>query len=211
MTVDVTPLEKSGRAALVIRHSERFGGEIAAHGDPLTPHGRDMARELGSRLRGLDLRLYASSIQRCVDTARLIGEGAGSDAEVVKAPLLGIPGPYVVDEEEVDKSLAVMGLKGFAVRWLKGGISPRVFRPCPEGSEMLVGWIGRNLRSRSEGVDVYVGHDLFLTPALVHYLGYDLEADGFLGFLDGYCLVPANGGIRMTYRDGSAMIACSKM
>ncbi len=191
---------------MVIRHSERFGGDIADHGDGLTPHGMVMARELGSRLNGLGLRLYASPIQRCVDTARLIAEGAGCGAEVVRSGLLGIPGTYVIDEPEVDRHLAAMGLKGFAVSWLKGGISPKVMRPCPEGSEMLIRWICGNLYSRSEGIDIYVGHDLFLTPVLVHYVGYDLEASGFLGFLDGFCLAQEGDGARLTFRDSVVML-----
>jgi hypothetical protein len=197
---DITPLNAGSCSALVIRHSERFGGEVADHTDGLTPNGMAMAMELGSRLRGRDLRLYASPIQRCVDTARLIAEGAGCGAEVVRSSILGIPGPYVIDEPAVDRHLAVMGLKGFAIRWLSGGISPKVMRPCSEGSRMLVRWIGDNLASRSEGVDVYVGHDLFLTPVLVQYAGYDLETEGFLGFLDGFCLAREGGGIRLTYR-----------
>jgi hypothetical protein len=204
---DITPLKRGVRAALAIRHSERFGGEIADHEDGLTPRGMEMAMELGSRLRGRDLRFFASPIQRCIDTARLIAEGAGSDAEVARSGLLGRPGTFVIDEPEVDRHLAVMGLKGFAVTWLKGEISPKVMRPGPEGSEMLIGWMVDNLNTKSEGVDVYVGHDLFLTPVLVHYAGYDLETNGFLGFLDGFCLTRENGGTTLTYLDKGVALA----
>jgi hypothetical protein len=199
---DISSLIPGCRGALLIRHSERFGGDIADPTDGLTPHGKVMARELGSRLRGRGpLRFFASPIPRCLDTARLIAEGAECDQKVMSSNQLGDPGPFVIDGREVDRNLAVLGLKGFAVSWLSGGISPKVMRPCPEGCSLLLNWVSGNLASTNEGVDVYISHDLFLTPALVRYVGYDLGSSGLLGFLDGFCLVKDGRTIHLTYQD----------
>jgi broad specificity phosphatase PhoE len=114
--LDLAPLEGTPRGALVIRHAAcSGGGEIARTEDALTPSGRGSAFQLGRRLRQYEiLRLFASPIPRCQETAALIARGARLDAEVKVSSLLGKPGPFVVDEASVDRLLERMGLVPFA-------------------------------------------------------------------------------------------------
>ena len=51
----------------------------------------------------------------------------------------------MINGAEVDRNLAAMGLKGFTVSWLSGGISPKVMRPSAEGCALLLNWIAGNL------------------------------------------------------------------
>jgi broad specificity phosphatase PhoE len=158
---------------------------------------------IGERKR---IRLFASPVQRCVDTASLIAEGAGSDAEVTVSTMLGRPGTFVVDETEVDERLAVMGLNKFAVEWAHGRIPAKVMAPISQGTQALMEWVQGNMRSDDDRLDIYVGHDLFLTPVLVNYLGYDIASQGLLSFLDGFTVTMEDGRTMLSYGGKRALI-----
>jgi len=197
---DLASLNGSGRAALLVRHAARHGRDVALHSDGLTPEGREMARKLGERIcEHGRIRLFSSPIQRCVDTASLIAEGAGCDARITITTMLGMPGTYVIDEEAVDKHLAVMGLHRFAVEWVSGRIPAKAMAPVPQGTRTLMDWVLKNMQESEDGLDIYVGHDLFLTPVLVNYLGYDIAAAGLLGFLDGFTVTMDDGRAALSY------------
>ena len=197
---DLTSLNGSGRAAPLVRQSARHGRDVALHTDGLTPEGREMARRLGQRIGKLGrIRLFSSPIQRCVDTASLIAEGAGCDARVTITTMLGKPGTYVIDEQEGDRHLAVMGLHRFAVEWVSGRIPAKAMAPVPQGSKTLMEWVLGNMQESEDGLDIYVGHDLFLTPVLVNYLGYDIASTGLLGFLDGFTVTMEEGRATLSY------------
>jgi hypothetical protein len=197
---DLAPLNGELRGALMIRHAERYGRDVALHSDGLTPAGREHARRLGRRIGGRrEVRLFASPVQRCVDTASLIAEGAGLDAEVTVTTMLGLPGTYVIDEEEVDRHLAVMGLHRFAVEWVNGRIPAEAMAPVELGTQALMDWVLGNARERDGLLDIYVGHDLFLTPVLVNHLGYDIASTGLLGFLDGFTVTVEDGKAVLSY------------
>ena len=197
---DIMPLKGRSRGALVIRHAARTGGEIALKEDGLTPIGREKALELGRRLSGhVPLRLFSSPVDRCVETAELIARGAGYNADVIESSRLGKPGPFVVDEGSVDRYLENLGLMGLAREWMEGKVPTDVMIPIPEGSYTLVRWISDQLVMSDEGLDIYIGHDLFLTPILMHFLGYDALTNGLLRFLDGFTLVRENGATVLAY------------
>ena len=204
---DVGPLDGPSPGALLIRHAARYGGDVALHSDGLTPVGREQARKLGKRIgEHKHIRLFASPVQRCVDTASLIAEGAGSDAEVSITTMLGRPGTYVIDEEEVDRHLAIMGLSRFAVEWVNGRIPVKAMAPIPQGSQALMEWVRGNLREGSDCLDIYVGHDLFLTPVLINYLSYDIASAGLLGFLDGFTVTMEGSKAVISYGGKRARI-----
>jgi phosphohistidine phosphatase SixA len=190
----------------MIRHGARTGGDVALHTDGLTPVGREQARKLGERIVGRKIRLFASPVQRCVDTASLIADGAGCDAEVIVTTMLGLPGTYVIDEEEVDKHLAIMGLNKFAIEWVNGRIPAKAMAPVPAGTRALMDWVKGNMRGMSDHLDIYVGHDLFLTPVLVNHLSYDIASAGLLGFLDGFTVTMEREGTVLSYGGQRSLI-----
>lgn len=204
---DLAGLDGSSHGALMIRHGARHGSDVALHSDGLTPEGREQARRLGTRIgERKRIRLFASPVQRCVDTASLIAEGAGSDAEVTVSTMLGRPGTFVIDETKVDEHLAVMGLNRFAVEWAHGRIPAKVMAPIPQGTRALMDWVQGNLRNNDDCLDIYVGHDLFLTPVLVNYLGYDIASQGLLSFLDGFTVTMEDGRSVLSYGGRRALI-----
>lgn len=203
---DLAPLSGTFRGALLVRHAERTGRDVALHTDSLTPAGREQAKRLGERIGDhRKIRLFSSPIQRCVDTASLIAEGAGCDAEVTVTTMLGLPGTYVIDEEEVDRHLAAMGLRGFAIEWVNGRIPAKAMAPVPSGTRALMEWVKGNTREVN-GLDIYVGHDLFLTPVLVNHLNYDIASAGLLGFLDGFTVTMEGGRAVLSYGGERAFI-----
>jgi hypothetical protein len=120
--------------------------------------------------------------------------------------MLGRPGTFVVDETAVDEHLAVMGLNRFAVEWAHGRIPAKVMAPIPQGARTLMDWVQGNMRSNDECLDIYVGHDLFLTPVLVNYLGYDIASQGLLSFLDGFTVTREDGKAVLSYGGKRALI-----
>src|SRR5919108_1950077 len=75
---------KRGRAVVGVRHGEVHnpGGVIYAGmaGFGLSDAGRQQARRLGEALRGIPLAaLYASPLDRAMETAQFIGEETGTD------------------------------------------------------------------------------------------------------------------------------------
>lgn len=197
---DLAGLDGSSHGALMIRHGARHGTDVALHTDGLTPEGREQARKLGRRIgERKRIRLFASPVQRCVDTASLIAEGANSDPEVTISTMLGRPGTFVIDETAVDERLAVMGLNKFAVEWAHGRIPAKVMAPIPQGTQALMDWVQGNMRSNDDRLDIYVGHDLFLTPVLVNYLGYDIASQGLLSFLDGFTVTMEGSRTVLSY------------
>jgi hypothetical protein len=200
-SIDLSSLEGHGRAALFVRHSERVGEEIATEEDGLTEKGRVMALELGRSLRPFGpIRVFSSPVGRCIDTARLISEGASVTGEVTVSTNLGGPGVFVVDGDTVMARLNDMGLSPFIRSWFTGELPLTEVRSCETGSRALMDWAICELSSRPKGLDVHVSHDLDLTPVLVHYLGYDPFEEGLLGFLDGFMVCPEGGKYEIHYR-----------
>ena len=200
-SIGLSILEEHERAALFIRHSERVGAEIATEQDGLTLRGREMALDLGKSLRPFGpIRVFSSPVGRCMDSARLIAEGADAVGDVVSSTNLGGPGVFVVDGDMVLDRLNRVGLSPFIESWFNGELPVTEVRSCESGSQALMDWAIEELSSQPKGLDVHVSHDLDLTPVLVHYLVYDLFTEGLLGFLDGFVVWPEGLKYKIYYR-----------
>ncbi len=187
---DLRPLLDRERGALVIRHGPRFGGDVALDSDGLTDAGKEAALNLGKRLPAhMEIRFFSSPIGRCIDTAKMIAEGAGIDAEITISRMLAKPGPYPIDEAQVEKYCQDETLHRFMIDWVEGRVPDAAIGPLPDGAELLVSHVLGHLREKDRGLDIHVGHDIFLTPVPIRYLGYDVCSLGLLGFLDGFTAV----------------------
>ena len=207
-SIDPSILKGQTRAALLIRHSERMGAEIATEEDGLTDRGRSMASDLGRSLRPFGpIRMFSSPVGRCMETARLILEGAGVTGDVIVSTNLGGPGVFVIDGDSVMTRLNRIGLSPFIRSWFNGELSPDEVRSCQAGSKALMDWTIEELSSRPRGLDILVSHDLDLTPVLVHYLGYDLFGEGLLNFLDGFMVSSDSGRYAISYQGRRAFLS----
>jgi broad specificity phosphatase PhoE len=89
--LDLAPRDQP--VALLMRHSIRYPILDVENGDlvGLTPEGEQLARDFGMQLKDhySPGRVLSSPVGRCIQTARLIAEGAGWDEPVVVDQRLG--------------------------------------------------------------------------------------------------------------------------
>ncbi|WP_019520149.1 histidine phosphatase family protein [Faucicola boevrei] len=126
MIESVKLLPKNARLILFTRHSLRERSDkngFASYALPLTPSGRILATAWGRWLAthldySMDVDSISSPIQRCIDTAILMQEGAGISRNVSHQSLLVEPGSLVVEPEAVGEIFKEIGALNFINRFL---------------------------------------------------------------------------------------------
>jgi len=186
-----TALEKGGRVALFIRHSERpaiqaddkdFGRHLG-----LTPHGIELARAAGSHLSGFrDARFWASPMTRCRLTARYFAEGMGFEAPLVEdADALGVRGFFYDDPYAVQAMMRQQGYMAYMLDYLRDGVAPHS-KPIGPATAQSVDWITRQTTVQ---LGVFVSHDIFIASVLTGLNVRTYTADNWVGFLHGAAFI----------------------
>ena len=127
-SVKLLPTDK--RVILFTRHSLRErsdGNGFASYQLPLTPKGRILAKSWGRWLAeylpySLDVDSISSPIERCIDTARLMQEGAGLKRSITHQSLLVEPGSLVTEPEIASEIFKEIGVLNFINRFLQGSL-----------------------------------------------------------------------------------------
>ncbi len=127
MMDSVRLIPKDKRLILFTRHSLRErsdGNGFASYQLPLTPKGRVLARAWGRWLAenltySMDVDSISSPIQRCIDTASLMQEGAGIGRDVGHQSLLVEPGSLVIDPNIASPLFKEIGALNFINRFLQ--------------------------------------------------------------------------------------------
>ena len=130
MMSSVRLLPENKRLILFTRHSlrERSDGQgFASYQLPLTSKGRVLAKSWGRWLANhlpysLDTDSISSPIGRCIDTARLMQEGANLKRAVIHQSLLVEPGSLVTDPKTVSTIFKEIGVLNFINRFLQGDL-----------------------------------------------------------------------------------------
>jgi broad specificity phosphatase PhoE len=195
VTIDLarvnTLLNQGRRIALFIRHSERppirpddkeFGRTLA-----LTPRGRELAREAGSRLSGFrDARFHASPMVRCQMTARCFAEGMGlADAAVEDADPLGVRGFYYEDPYAVQNLMRQQGYMAYMLDYLRDGVAD-YSRPIGPATARTATWLQEQTTNQ---LGVFVSHDIFIAAFLTGLGLRSYTADNWVGYLHGAALI----------------------
>lgn len=128
-SVNLLPTDK--RLILFTRHSlrERSDGEgFTSDQLPLTPKGRVLAKSWGRWLASylpysLDVDSISSPIGRCINTAKLMQEGAGLQRTISHQSLLVEPGSLVTDPETVSEIFKEIGVLNFINQFLQGSLA----------------------------------------------------------------------------------------
>ncbi len=175
--LDMVP--KGSSVAMVIRHAERediapgtFGNDV-----PLTQRGRHSAHRLGEGLSRRTASMVKSSpLPRCIQTAQAVIAGAGWATDALPDPLLGDPGPFVVDPVAAGKRFLDIGIEAVVRRQLTDDEPPDGMRPTSAGVLLVLDQVTAALTVRG-GVSLFVTHDAVLA-VLVGSL-YGLPVDGF--------------------------------
>ena len=205
------------RGILLMRHSAReYRRDIHDLQNPLTEEGRDLALRMGYLLGAdLNMRGFASTAQRCVDTADLIIQGAVRDdnAERVKTrdtrviEAFGVF--YALDQVRMWKGLqAEDGLDSFVAKWLAGEVAPDVMIPARVAvSQILSVMKGRLMtispeKGRSNSLDLCVSHDM--TLYLVRQaIGLETTFEQPVNYLDGLLMFETDGELRVSSHYGN--------
>ncbi len=130
MMASVPLLPKNKRLILFTRHSLRErsdGNGFASSQLPLTSKGRVLALSWGRWLANhldysMDVDSISSPIQRCIDTASLMQEGAGISRDISHQSLLVEPGSLVVDSAVASPLFKEIGALNFINRFLIGDL-----------------------------------------------------------------------------------------
>lgn len=126
MLDSVKLLPQNQRLILFTRHSLRVASDnqgFASYDLPLTAEGRVLAHAWGRWLAQhldycMDVDSISSPIQRCIDTAMLMQEGAGIARQVSHQTLLVEPGSLVVDAKKAGQIFKQIGALNFINRFL---------------------------------------------------------------------------------------------
>ena len=132
------------RLILFTRHSlrERSNGKgFASYDLPLTPQGRVLAKSWGRWLSehlpySLDAQSIASPIWRCVDTAKLMQEGAGVRQPIAHESLLVEPGSLVTDAQQANEEFKKIGALNFINAFLQDSLTST--KPAKKGGSDLL-------------------------------------------------------------------------
>lgn len=144
MMDSVQLLPKNERLILFTRHSLREPSDkngFASYQLPLTPNGRILAQAWGRWLAvnldySMDVDSISSPIQRCIDTAMLMQEGAGIERNISHQSLLVEPGSLVVEPNEAGQIFRQIGALNFINRFLDSDL-PGTKEPHIGGLDLL--------------------------------------------------------------------------
>jgi broad specificity phosphatase PhoE len=160
---------------LLTRHSirEQPKNRIAGYDIPLTEEGVALAREWGRNLDRPISGLYSSPVQRCVNTAQAMAEGAGIELAVHTHATLVEPGSYVQDLPVAGPYFMKLGPLAFAQKHLRnevrGVLSPE------EGAKQLLQHLKGCLGDPGT-LTIQVTHDTILA-AFIYFLRCESEID----------------------------------
>lgn len=167
------------RLILFTRHSlrERSDGQgFASYDLPLTPKGRVLAKSWGRWLSeylpySLDTHSIASPIWRCVDTAKLMQEGAGVEKPITHEPLLVEPGSLVTDAEKANEMFKKNGALNFINSFLQDELTST--KPAKKGGLDLLSLLYQSQPDPGH-LSLAVSHDTLLAA----FLGVMMESEG---------------------------------
>lgn len=187
-------------ASLLLRHGERGEMPVGEVGDdvPLTAAGQVQAMALGAYLGPRLGKVRTSPVLRCSQTAQALLAGAGRVAVPEPDPLLGGPGPFVMDGELAWPLFLQHGAQGLARLQLEQPTLPGL-RPVPTACDLLLRAIGARPPSPGQ-IDLYVSHDMIIALLAAFLLGEKAPEPLWPTFLEGLLLWPEGRMLIGAYR-----------
>lgn len=176
MMASVKLLPKHERLILFTRHSLRERSDnngFASYTLPLTVNGRILAQAWGRWLAehldySMDVDSMSSPIQRCIDTAILMQEGAGISRAVSHQSLLVEPGSLVVDAQEAGQIFKDIGALNFINRFLANDL---VGTKSPEQGGLDMLRLFYQHQPEQKHLLLAVSHDTLLSAFLAVMMG----------------------------------------
>ena len=188
--------------ALLIRHSARDDIPDRATGIelPLNDLGIRLCRELGRELVGRVRSSRSSPVLRCVQTAKLLGQAAETDGEVILDKRLGAPGAYVLDEQVAWGNWLAHGNEGVIQHLLSGsGALPGMADPAEAANGLIEHLL--ECAGVEPGLHVFISHDSIVTPTVARAFGQDMPKSHWPEYLDACAFWRKQNGRVVAYRD----------
>lgn len=163
-------LPKDVPIAILTRHSIREEAEngFASYDVPLTQEGVQLAEALGRAIEHPIHRVFSSPVQRCIDTAQAMIDGADVQIDIEQTKLLVEPGSYVQEIEKVAGLFFKLGPLKFANKHLRGEVRG-VLSP-KEGTKRILDHIQSNSGAPGS-ISIHVTHDTILAAFVYSLLG----------------------------------------
>lgn len=187
---------------LLLRHAARE--EIRGIEDgwtaPLTDPGRADARRTGEQLRAAGMvsaQAFSSPSPRCVETAALLLDGIGHEADVEPDARFG--GPYVLDNERAFRRMLQLGNANFLRAWFDGGWGDAM-QPAQQAAEAQLQSLVTILDQPGPRARIVVTHDWNIALLRDRILESPHEGRGLPAFLDGLLLFATQGRLGLLDR-----------
>jgi len=178
------------KKGIIIRHAEREKSDVffPSFNPILTQIGIQNAYLFGIKLREhKQVRLFSSQIERCILTAKEIMKSIGKNVLIEKDSMLGNHGPFVVDPIRTRQKMEKLQEK-FIRSWICGEFDSKMILSFEEGTNIFLQWLKSKLNEIETGLDIYISHDIIITPVIATIFQYDVLKKGVIGFLDGFVI-----------------------
>ncbi len=173
---------------LFIRHAERHFSS-----DPrddfkclLTEQGIKDARAFGEELSKLNKKIEViktSRIERCVQTAKAIIDGAQSDSSIIFSKKLGDPGVFVNDEKLAFQTFIDIGILPLVQKLVSGEDLPGLLQ-----IELAVKHFLEEVMTdllEHEGIILYISHDAIIGSIASYLSSIPLNSENWITYLNG--------------------------
>lgn len=182
----------SSPMAVIMRHSVRYFShksekDLFMH---LTPEGKVLAYDMGRKLdQSFKLRLYSSTVSRCVETAYLLDKGYCNTHETLTPhnEIHEIFTPFYVNDPHKSFNMVIeQGDKVFIRKWFNHEINESIMEP-PEKTANIITNHMISILDGLEGKELAlcISHDWNIYPLKEFKLGIKHEIDGKIGYLEG--------------------------
>ena len=172
---------------LLMRHSARHYSEDP-HMEPfmgLTPEGQAASVALGEAMPAeLPIRTFSSYIGRCIETAYLVREGAGTASGLhgMEEPLSPF---YVNDFPRIIEEILKHDLFSFIRTWCDGGFSTEIIDSARSAAETMTEYAASLLDDGFNGLTLGVTHDWNIFALKEFCLSLPHETWGKVVYLEG--------------------------
>lgn len=200
---DISDLVGKYPMIILLRHAERFEIMAGKSGSmvQLTEDGKSTSRKLGKKLFNNKIEaIYSSPIQRCLDTAKNILDGADqTPIPIVKDTILGDPGCFVIDSKTCGAYFATHGTTATVLEYLKVKDLPG-FRNLEKGATIMKDFLIQNISSTNNKINLAISHDAIIMAFIANFIDWEFSEENWHNYLEGIVLFTKLGEFFLRYK-----------
>jgi broad specificity phosphatase PhoE len=152
----------------------------------LNETGKERALNFGKSLSELKInKIFASPVERCVQTAECITKGYGKPLEITKSHELGDPGLHISDDQIAGKFFLTEGFDELYYR-ITHNIEIQGIAITEQFNEKMTAFLTEN--TKENGITIFVSHDLLIAHYHFSINGKIYTKDDWVKYLGGLIL-----------------------